>query len=218
MRVARIVGFLMVGFLAQEARAQSPGSTGVAPPAASVLRPSQWPIGRLGIMAGMSYKKYFAYSAQLGGVYYLTPENRPLSFRVQGYAAWSPFQTTTARAPVSWDANHPWDYMSDVSSGTSREIGGGIAAILHARPKSRVSPYLIVGYGLFQHWQDGSVQSYSPEGQPNGPPTSWPHSYSGGNFSAGVGIRARVGSQVFRMEATSTDNRIALSLGMSLPF
>jgi hypothetical protein len=218
MRVAPIAGLLLGGFLAQQVLAQSPGSTGVAVPPEGVARTSSWPNGRLGIMAGMSYKKYFPYGAQLGGVYYLTPENRPLSFRVQGYAAWSPFQSTTARAPVSWDPNHPWDHMSDVSSGTSREIGSGIAAILHARPKSRVSPYLIAGYGLFQRWQDGSVQSYSPEGQPTGSPTPWPHSLTGGNFTAGVGIRARLGGQTFRLEATSTDNRTALSLGMSLPF
>ncbi len=215
MRVAPIGGLLLGSVLAQQALAQTPGSAGIAPPEGAALRPSSWPIGRLGIMAGISYKKYFPYGAQLGAVYYLTPESRPLSFRVQGYAAWSPFQSTTISGPASVGLN--WD-VSEVSSGTSREIGGGIAAILHARPKSRVSPYLIAGYGIFQRWQDGSTQSYSPEGQPTGWSTPWPHSYSGGNFTAGAGIRARVGSQMFRLEATSTDNRIALSLGMSLPF
>ncbi|HEV8196577.1 MAG TPA: hypothetical protein VGP87_08050 [Gemmatimonadales bacterium] len=201
MRVARIAGMLLGSLLAQQAQAQSLGP------------PSSWRFGRSGIMAGISYKQYDTYSAHLSGMYYLTPETRPLSFRVQGYASWSPFQTTIARAPASLGLN----YLSDVSSGTSREIGGGIAAILHARPKSRVSPYLIAGYGIFQHWQDGSVQRFDAEGRA-AVLTPWPHSYSGSDFSAGAGVRARVGGQTFRLEATKTNNRIAVSVGMSLPF
>lgn len=209
MRVARIAGFLVAGLLGHEALAQNPGSAEDVPPASPALRPSPWPAGRLGVMAGMMYRRGDAYSAHLSGLYYLTPENRPLSFRVQGYVAWSPFQRVISRAPNSWTL---------VNSGSSTQVGGGIAAILHARPKSRVSPYLIASYGRSQRWQDGTHQEFDAAEQAIEPPTPWVHSYSWGEFGVGVGIRARVGSQVVRVEVTSTNNRLALALGMSLPF
>jgi len=217
MRVARIGGFLMAGLLGHEALAQNPGSAeGSAPLASPALRPSPWPGGRLGVMAGMMYRRGDAYSAHLSGLYYLTPENRPLSFRVQGYVAWSPFQRVITRAPNSWTlAPNSWTL---VNSGSATQIGGGIAAILHARPKSRVSPYLIASYGRSGRWQDGTYQEFDAAEQAIAPPTPWVHSYSWGEFGVGGGIRARVGSQVVRLEVTSADSRLALSLGMSLPF
>ena len=201
MRIARVAGFL-VGFLVQEAQAQSP---------------SPWPTGRLGVMAGMMYQRHDAYSAQLSGLYYLTSENRPLSFRVQGYVAWSPFQRVITRTSDSWTLMNSGSWTL-INSGSATQVGGGIAAILHARPKSRVSPYLIASYGRSQRWQDGTHQEFDAAEQAAAPPTTWVHSYSWGEFGVGGGIRARLGSQVVRLEVTSTNNRLAFSLGMSLPF
>jgi hypothetical protein len=204
MRVVPIAGCLCIGLLVHGAAAQGPGPA---------LHPSPWSSGRLGVMGGMTYESGGTYGAQLTVLYSLTPENRPLSFRIQGHAAWSPFQTE--RIPVP-SLGQPFGF--EVSAGTSRQIGGGIAAILHARPRSRVSPYLIMGYGIAQRWQDGTEQSYDQAGLPSAPPVPWPHSYTSGDFNVGAGIRARAGSQMFRLEVTRSDNRTALSLGMSKPF
>jgi hypothetical protein len=176
-----------------------------APPA------SPPPFERFALAIGTLREKPFL-GVQVRGLAYLTREDRPVSLRAEAYVGWTPHHVQQMSTPV--DA---------VTNGTVLlhrewwEAGGALAAVVHARPKSSLSPYAIVEYRVSEQWAQGSGEIRDEAGrQLMALPA--PGSRLRGEVGLGFGLRFRVGRQLLRVEMIGHGGQLGLSVGMSIPF
>ena len=161
------------------------------------------PPSRFGLAGGL-LKDPFASGAQIRGFAYLAREDRPITFRADITAGWLPLQTirTDQRA---WREE-------------ALALTLGASTLFQLRSKSRVTPYAIVGYRVEQGWVRNAITSLAPSGQLAPMASAWRPTGLQGALGAGVGVRIRVGRQVFHVEAMSYQKQLNISIGLRVPF